>query len=197
MSLAAVQLKKTKELTWSDEHLVKECLKGNEAAWSALIDKYKNLIFSIPIKYEFSREDASDVFQSTCVELVSELPRLRKPQALAKWLIQTTSHKCIHWKRRERRYVSAEDDQDAPEPALSARADEAIHQAQQEQILRDALSALQPRCARMVQMLFFDTPARPYSEIAKQLGLATGSIGFIRGRCLDQLKKQLLSRGWK
>jgi DNA-directed RNA polymerase specialized sigma24 family protein len=72
-----------------------------------------------------------------------------------------------------------------------------IHQAQQEQILRDALSALQPRCARMVQMLFFDTPARPYSEIAKQLGLATGSIGFIRGRCLDQLKKQLLSRGWK
>ena len=34
-------------------------------------------------------------------------------------------------------------------------------------------------------MLFFETPARPYQEVARRLGLAAGSIGFIRGRCLD------------
>ena len=45
-------------------------------------------------------------------------------------------------------------------------------------------------------MLFFETPARPYDEIAKELGLATGSIGFIRGRCLAQLRKQLEKKGF-
>ena len=39
-------------ISWDDDTpLVKECLRGEEAAWSELVSKYKNLIFSIPIKY--------------------------------------------------------------------------------------------------------------------------------------------------
>jgi RNA polymerase sigma factor (sigma-70 family) len=195
---AAVQpARESSAPSWTDERLVKECVRGNEEAWSALIDKYKNLIFSIPIKYEFSRDDASDIFQSVCVDLLSELPRLREPRALPKWLMQTTSHKCLHWKQRERRFVSGEDEEHAPEPACAARAEQVLAEAEQEQALRDAVSALSPRCGEMVRMLFFEMPARPYDEVARELGLATGSIGFIRGRCLEQLKKQLLARGFK
>lgn len=195
---AAVQpARESAATSWTDERLVKECVKGNEQAWSALIDKYKNLIFSIPIKYDFSCEDASDIFQAVCVDLLSELPRLREPRALPKWLMQTTSHKCLHWKQRERRFVSGEDEQDAPEPASPPRAEQVLAEAEQEQVLRDAISALSPRCGEMVRMLFFEIPARPYEEVARKLGLATGSIGFIRGRCLEQLRKQLLARGFK
>ena len=197
MISVAAKLKVDDELGWSDERLVKECLNGNEQAWSALIDRYKNLIYSIPIKYEFSREDASDIFQTVCVELLSNLHRLRKPRAIAKWLIQTTSHACLHHKRREQRYVPADDVPEAADQAPRARTEQIIREAEEEQILRDSLAELRPRCAQLIQMLFFDTPALPYSEIAEQLGLATGSIGFIRGRCLDHLRKQLLSRGWK
>src|SRR4051812_9894655 len=49
--------------SWSDERLVAECVNGNEEAWTALIEKYKNLIFSIPVKLGFSREDAGEIFQ--------------------------------------------------------------------------------------------------------------------------------------
>jgi RNA polymerase sigma factor (sigma-70 family) len=197
MSAVVSSADTSRKAEWSDERLVKACIKGDEDAWSLLIDKYKNLIFSIPIKYEFSREDASDIFQSICVELVSELPRLREPRALPKWLIQATSHKCQHWKRREHRYVATEEIGDVRDQRQTARAEEIIGQVQEQQILRESLRALRPRCMQLIQMLFFRTPAPSYREIAQQLGLATGSIGFIRGRCLDQLRKQLLSRGWK
>jgi hypothetical protein len=36
----------------------------------------------------------------------------------------------------------------------------------------------------------------PYSEVARRLKLATGSIGFIRGRCLQRLKKILEEQGF-
>lgn len=197
MSAPTLELEAAKAPIWSDDRLVRECRNGNEEAWSALIDKYKNLIFSIPIKYELPRDDAGDIFQSVCADLLAELPRLREPRALAKWLIRTTTHKCIHWKKRERRFVAAEEDFDAPDPARAVRTEEIIAEAQQEQMLRESIAVLKPRCAQMVRMLFFETPARAYNEIARELGLATGSIGFIRGRCLDQLKKELLKRGWK
>jgi DNA-directed RNA polymerase specialized sigma24 family protein len=45
-------------------------------------------------------------------------------------------------------------------------------------------------------MLFFEEPSRPYDEVAQSLGLARGSIGFIRQRCLDRLKRKLDEIGW-
>ena len=62
--------------------------------------------------------------------------------------------------------------------------------------VRDAILTLPPRCGRMVHMLFFDEPARPYQEIAASLGIAVGSIGFIRQRCLERLRKRLLETGF-
>ena len=35
--------------------------------------------------------------------LLSELPRLRDPRALPKWLMQVTSHKCLQFKRQHQR----------------------------------------------------------------------------------------------
>jgi DNA-directed RNA polymerase specialized sigma24 family protein len=73
---------------------------------------------------------------------------------------------------------------------------ETLQEVQQEQLVRDAIQKLSPRCAEMVRMLFFEQPPVPYNELAKRLGLATGSIGFIRGRCLDRLQKILAEMGF-
>src|SRR5437764_1423058 len=67
------------EASWPDRRLVEACLSGNESAWAALVDKYKNLIYSIPIRWGFSQDDATDIFQSVAAQLLSELNRLREP----------------------------------------------------------------------------------------------------------------------
>jgi RNA polymerase sigma factor (sigma-70 family) len=188
----------TREVAWSDERLVRECRKGNQIAWSALIEKYKNLIFSIPIKFGLPREDAADIFQAVCVDLLSSLPKLREPKALAKWLMQTSFHKCLRWKKDRLNLV---DDPEVLDGASSTGSDDLpeamLHQVQREQSVRRALAALPPRCGRMVSMLFFDDPPRPYEEVAKELGLASGSIGFIRGRCLKKMRQLLEEKGFQ
>jgi DNA-directed RNA polymerase specialized sigma24 family protein len=45
-------------------------------------------------------------------------------------------------------------------------------------------------------MLFFEEPPRPYQQLAAELGLSTGSIGFIRQRCLERLRKRLSEVGF-
>ena len=180
--------------------MIGRCLKGDQEAWSALIDKYKNLIYSIPIKLGMY-QDAGDIFQSVCVDLLSELPRLREHRALPKWLMQTCYHKCLRYQRAADRLVELAPegtDSNAASPASSA--DELpVHllmQFEQEQILRDAISELPEKCERMVRLLFFENPPRPYENIAEELGMATGSIGAIRGRCLAYLRKHLERKGF-
>src|SRR5439155_17254367 len=89
---------------WTDTQLVGQCLQGNDEAWKALLEKYKRLIYSIPVKYGLSQDEATEIFQETCVELLETLPKLREPRALPKWLMQVAAHKCARFKARDRRH---------------------------------------------------------------------------------------------
>jgi RNA polymerase sigma factor (sigma-70 family) len=181
---------------WNDTRLVKECLSGNEAAWARLIDKYKALIYSIPVKYNLPPQEAADVFQATCVELLVRLPELREPRALPKWLMQVAHHECYRVKRLSQRVVSRDADEDTPEPETPPIAETLVQQTQEEQMLREAMATLTPQCRRLVEMLFFESPSRPYAEVARELGLALGSIGFTRQKCMERLRRQLEELGF-
>lgn len=185
------------DASWSDERLVRACLDGDERAWSALIDKYENLIFSIPLKFGASRADAADMLQAVCLELFSELPRLRHSAALRGWLTTVTAHKASRWKQRYLRRGEqelTEVDEDRLETS-DPIAPQILEQAQREQLVRDAVAGLQPRCREIIRLLFYEQPPLPYKELAERLGLATGSIGFIRGRCLASLQRALEKAG--
>ena len=181
---------------WSDARLVTECLAGNEEAWSLLIEKYKALIYSIPVKYGLPAHEAADVFQATCVELLAHLPELREPRALPKWLMQVAHHQCYRSKQLQARVVSR-DSEELPVPETPAIAENLILRTQEEQMLRDAMAALSPQCRRLVDLLFFETPARPYADVAAELGLAVGSVGFIRQKCIQRLRRQLDEMGFR
>jgi DNA-directed RNA polymerase specialized sigma24 family protein len=47
-----------------------------------------------------------------------------------------------------------------------------------------------------VELLFLETPARPYKEVAAELGLALGSIGFTRQKCMERLRRNLEDLGF-
>jgi RNA polymerase sigma factor (sigma-70 family) len=184
------------DVTWSDARLVRACLSGNEPAWSTLIAKYKNLIYSIPMKYGASPEDAADIFQAVCLELFSELPRLRKPAALRGWLITVAAHQSFHWKRRVRHRAEDELTSLETEKLGIDPAPDLIEQVEREQMLRQAVAALPARCQEMIRLLFYHQPQLSYRDVAARLGLATGSIGFIRGRCLRRLQRTLEKWGF-
>ena len=182
---------------WSDTRLIRECLAGNELAWTALIHKYKKLIYSIPIKYGANPEDAADIFQGVSLKLFSELSNLRKTESLRSWLISVTTHQLYHWKKRQR---PGQVDLDSMEPeqaetkvrsAIVLPA-QVLEEVEQEEMVREAVRKLPSRCAEMMRLLFYEDPPLPYAEVARRLSLATGSIGFIRGRCLKRLKKIMM-----
>lgn len=179
----------------SDHDLVAQCLSGDEQAWSDLIDRYSRLIFSIPLRQGLSREEAADIFQAVCLELVAELPKLRDPKALPAWLIRTTARKGVRWKRRNERYVPDDNETASAEPDGDDLPDALIEQTQRTQALRDGIEGLSERCRTMIQMLFFESPARSYRDVAGTLGVALGSIGFLRSKCLDKLRLVLRQAG--
>ncbi|MBV8847874.1 MAG: sigma-70 family RNA polymerase sigma factor [Bryobacterales bacterium] len=181
----------------ADEVLVRECRRGREEAWSALVDKYRNLIFSIPIRCGISRQEANEIFQEVCLKLLSHLHQLREPRSLAGWLIQLTFHECSRWHRKQFRNGMESLDANEVEVAAPLETGESIlNELRRQQTLHEAVEQLPPRCRCLIHMLFFTTPAIPYDQVAKTLGIAKGSVGFIRMRCLERLRRGLQEKGF-
>jgi RNA polymerase sigma factor (sigma-70 family) len=182
---------------WSNTRLVAQCLAGDERAWNALLDRYKNLIYAIPLRYGAPPQDAADIFQAVCLDLFNELPRLRDAEALQGWLVRVTTHKCYHWKRRlATQNGEYSDNLLATLVGTDPIPGSLLAEIEREQIVREAITQLPDRCREMIELLFFEIPPMPYDEVARRLNLAKGSIGFIRGRCLKRLKKLLEQKGF-
>ena len=179
-----------------DRALVAACLEGDDTAWTRLVDKYKSLIFSVPLRYGACRDDAADIFQTVCVELFHELPRLRNTDSLRPWLMTVAAHQSYHWKRKQRKKAAREVEGLETDVLPAVLPPEIATELEREQLVREAVSRLPARCQEMVRLLFFENPPLPYAEVARRFGLATGSIGFIRGRCLDRLHKALEELGF-
>jgi RNA polymerase sigma factor (sigma-70 family) len=129
------------------------------------------------------------------MQLLEALPDLREPKSLGAWLIKVTAHRCFQWVARERRFQSFDFEGQANEGSVGLEMPEAmLHELERRRILHDAVSEVPPRCRELIRLLFFETTAVSYQEVAKKLGLAEGSIGFIRMRCLKHLRKGLEGR---
>lgn len=182
---------------WTNTRLVQECLRGNEQAWNLLVDRYKNLIYAIPIRYGLPPQDAADIFQGVCLDLFNQLSRVRDAEALQAWIIRVTTNKCYHWKRQMVLVPNGNDGDGAVEAVSDIpMPGDTMAELEREQLVRDAIEMLPPRCRQMITLLFFEQPPQPYQEVAEKLGLARGSIGFIRGRCLKRLKRILEDKGF-
>jgi RNA polymerase sigma factor (sigma-70 family) len=182
----------TPESSAGDQELIQRCLNGEELAWECLVERYKRLIYSIPIKNGCQSSDAADIFQSVCLDLLESLPNLRDSTKLKTWLITVTVRKCIVLREKRNREVLTLSEAEA-DLVVDKRSDisRISLEVEQEQVIREAMKKLPLRCATLIQHLFFDDPHLSYSEIAERFGVSSNTIGPARDRCLEKLKNIL------
>ena len=169
--------------------LVTRARDGDRQAWDALVDRYAPLIWAICRRYRLDRADAEDVGQIVWLRLLDQLEKIRDRAALAGWLATTAQRECIRVLRTRRPHPAGymPDAGDVADDQ-SGTAERELLAAGRDAALREALARLPASCQRLIALLSADPPV-PYAEISTQLGIAAGSIGPYRGRCLEKLRR--------
>lgn len=184
----------SKYKSFGDPELVALCLGGDARAWETLIQRYRRLIYSIPVKFSFTSADASDVFQAVCLKLIEHLHELKDETKVSAWLITTTTRQCIHVRSQRLRESSTDDD--FQEPAASGINVEDVQiQTQEQQAIRDAVEGLPDRCRTLLELLYFDIKNPSYETISQAMSMPVASIGPTRARCLEKLRTVLRRKG--
>ena len=176
--------------------LVRAAADGDESAWARLVDRFSGLVWSVSRAHGLAQADAEEVFQTTWLRLAEHIGRLKEPASVGSWLATTARHEALKTIRAARRtYPTSDFDvldrgDDATPEVIAVASEDAMAKAARAKDVWWAFQRLPQRCRELLRVLTA-TPPLSYAEVADMFGIAIGSIGPTRGRCLRAIRELL------
>jgi RNA polymerase sigma factor (sigma-70 family) len=180
----------------SVEQLVQAAREGDPSAWTAIVQRYGELIRSVARRYRLAPADIDDVSQFVWLKLFDHIDRIREPRALPGWIATTAANACLSVVKSQFRAIPTD-------PVTLSQRDEATwpltmaHESSEPtavllrredwQFLYEGLDELPPEQRDLLILLVADPPLS-YQQISEQIGRPIGSIGPTRARTLERLR---------
>jgi RNA polymerase sigma factor (sigma-70 family) len=177
----------------SDRDLIRGSRNGDVGAWQGLLERYERLVFSVPRRYGLSREDAADITQLTFTILVQSIDTLPEDSSLGAWLVTVARRHTWRMLERKRRHDEAGEYGSSSKglTPLSTSSTEDLEHWERAEWLNHGLTNVSKACRDLLSALYLEPEQPSYAEVAARLGMAVGSVGPTRIRCLKRLKEVL------
>ncbi|GHF57046.1 RNA polymerase sigma factor [Streptomyces thermodiastaticus] len=181
--------------------LVRSAADGDAAAWKALVEGLGPLVWSVVRAHRLSDADGHEVYQTVWFRFAQHLGRIREPDKAGSWLASTARNECLKTLKNLNRLMVTDDPalldrvcQDSTPEQAVLDSEEAAAQSERIRRLWQEFDKLGDRCRRLLRVLMASPPPS-YQEVSAALGVAVGSIGPLRQRCLKRLRARLQARG--
>jgi RNA polymerase sigma factor (sigma-70 family) len=181
--------------------LVQSAADGDAAAWKALVEGLSPLVWSVVRAHRLSEADAHEVYQTAWFRFAQHLGRIREPEKAGSWLASTARNECLKVLKSLSRLTLTDDPQlldriseDGTPEQLLLDSEEAAAQSERIRHLWQEFEELGDRCRQLLRILMASPPPS-YQEVSAAVGVAVGSIGPLRQRCLRRLRARLEARG--
>ena len=187
----------------TEQELVALAKKGDQDAFSQLVEANQNKIYSLALRMTGSPEDGADLAQEAFLRAWRSLPSFQEESSFSTWLYKLTSNLCIDFLRKEKRRkavaitVSLDDDQDESPPVEVPDHRFTPEAEVERRELRAAMSrALKTMSEEHRQILILrEVEGLSYTEIAQLLDVEEGTVKSRLARARISLRNILQKDG--
>lgn len=93
-----------------DYELIKQSISGDQYAFAQLLNRYKNLVYSVVLRMVNDTEEANDLAQEIFIKLYKNLDKYQPEYKFSTWLIRiSTNHVIDYHRKRKQETVSIEE----------------------------------------------------------------------------------------
>lgn len=188
----------TKNFTqMDDQELMQLLVAENLGAWSELVKRYGNLVYTIAYQVLNNSSDTEDAVQNTFVRLKIYSGKFDHSLPLKPWLSQIASGEAIRIYNKKRNINKKESSRMEPQnysiPSTKQDVSEVAAQKEIEVMVKKAIELL-PELSRVAITLYY-VGGMSQTEIAKELGLSQFSISEKIKIGLEKVKMHLKKAG--
>ncbi|MEJ2637374.1 MAG: sigma-70 family RNA polymerase sigma factor [Calditrichia bacterium] len=182
-----------------DRELIQLALQGNEKGYEKLLNKYRNLVFTIMLKMVRNPQEAEDLTQEAFMKAFNSLASFNDEFAFSTWLMKIASNNCIDFlrKRKLRTYSINEPIQYKDEkieieiPDAEPTPEKSLLQNERKRMIEEAIDQLPERYRYVI--LLRHKEEKSYEEISEILNLPLGTVKAQIFRAREILNKKLKS----
>ncbi|MCL2287060.1 MAG: RNA polymerase sigma factor [Firmicutes bacterium] len=88
--------------TRTDMELIKQCLAGDQFGFEELVNRYKNLVYSIILRQTKNKEEANDLAQDVFLKIYRNLESYTSDFKFSTWVMRITSNHIIDQHRKKK-----------------------------------------------------------------------------------------------
>jgi RNA polymerase sigma factor (sigma-70 family) len=171
-----------------DAILVRCCLKGDESAIGALVERFQSDVFGLCVRLLQHRQDAEDVTQEVFLRIFRSLKRWDSARPLKPWVMGIAVNRCRTWMSQRAKW---------PEPV------DYLHETASRQAVDDGselareiqTALLELRWEYRTVFAMFHEGGLPYEEIAEAIEKPIGTVKTWLHRARLELLDRLRRRG--
>lgn len=186
----------------SDADLVRLCQKGQQAAFTELVERYEKKVYNLAYRMLGDGEDARDLAQEAFLKAYHALPDFRGDSTFSTWLYRITTNLCLDVLRRRKNNIAFSLDEPlqtekgalARQLPVEGEGPEGIVERREfQQFMQRLISTLPPEQRLVLVMREFQDLT--YEEIAAALQCSLGTVKSRLSRARNALKEKLLAGG--
>ncbi|WP_026727198.1 RNA polymerase sigma factor [Flavobacterium denitrificans] len=81
--------------TLNDQHYIDRILQGETNLFAVLIDRYKDMIFTLSLKMVKNREEAEEAAQDTFIKVYNSLSKFKGDSKFSTWIYKISYNNCL------------------------------------------------------------------------------------------------------
>ena len=163
----------------ADSDLVARAAAGDGAAFHALVERHRAMVYRLAYQFAGNHHDAEDIAQDVFIKVYRSLDRFRYDAQLTSWLYRIVMNACIDHRRRQSPagwapFTEETELQMANTPEESPGPEEQAYGGQLGEVLQSEIARLPPGQRLVFTMRHHE--GLKLSEIASALRLAQGTV---------------------
>ncbi len=178
--------------TENDIFIVEQVLAGQTRAFASLVDKYKDMVFTLAIGLIRNREEAEETAQDAFLKAFHAIPKFQRKSKFSTWLYRITYNECISRLRKKKNRIVSFEDLENTESGINFIESESDWEEREEQKreLNKVLLKLNESDRTIIMLYYYD--GCPVEEISSVISISQSNVKTRLFRIRNKLHAELI-----
>lgn len=174
-------------MTTNDQVYIDSILNGDTSAFAVLVDRYKDLVYTLALRMMKHKEEAEEAAQDTFIKVYKSLSKFKGDSKFSTWIYRVAYNTCLDRLKKNKRqqYTVAINEYTEHQVKTLDNALDQIEAKEREQAIQDCLALLPSEDSFLLTLYYFEELS--LDEIAKIVGLKPNNVKVKLFRCRKKL----------
>lgn len=182
-------------MTITDQHYIDLVNNGDTNAFAILVDRYKDLVFTLALRLLKNREEAEEVSQDTFIKAYKSLARFKGDSKFSTWIYKIAYNTSLDRIKKNKKHWNDVEIDEFTEHQIKTidNALDNLERQERNQSIKDCIALLPNDDGFLVTLYYFDELS--FEEISKIVGITANNVKVkifrIRKKLATILKERL------